>query len=66
MNRAISLLLLLSLLFFSASTGSSTECDCSIYPFKPNPPCYGHCVGKLSSQKNVDLSTVKGKNVKVS
>lgn len=51
---------LLSLLFlFSAAGVSATECDCSNYPFQPNPPCYGICVEQLSSQKNIDLTDVK-------
>lgn len=49
---------LLPLLFFTASA-SATDCDCSIYPFKPNPPCYSMCVAKLSSKGNTELSGVK-------
>ena len=48
-----------------ASSGPSmaqsvSVCDCTSYPFKPNPPCFGSCVGKLSSTRNPDLSGVKG------
>lgn len=38
---------------------SADDCDCSNYPFRPNPPCYGICVAKLVTQKNADLTTVK-------
>lgn len=55
MNKfVLSLMLLLA-----AANVSAAECDCSKYPFKPNPPCYGLCVAKLSSQRDIDLSTVK-------
>lgn len=30
------------------------------YPFKPNPPCFGSCVGKLASAPHSDLTSVKG------
>lgn len=39
---------------------SAAVCDCTSYPFKPNPPCFGSCVGKLASARNPDLSSVKG------
>ncbi len=42
-----------------AAVVSAAECDCSSYPFKPNPPCFGICVARLSSHKNMDLSAVK-------
>lgn len=53
------------LLYFTTSV-SATECDCSIYPFKPNPPCYSMCVAKLSSKTNIDLSSVKNIDPEVS
>ena len=56
MKRIVPLVLLLLL---SSSSVLAVECDCTIYPFKPNPPCYSACVAKLSSQKNIDLSAVK-------
>lgn len=36
----------------------ASECDCTTFPFKPSPPCYGRCVEKLST-KTSDLSAVK-------
>lgn len=39
---------------------SHVTCDCTSYPFKPNPPCFGSCVGKLTSTRSPDLSAVKG------
>lgn len=44
------------------STGAptATTCDCTSYPFKPNPPCFGTCVGHLSRTPDPDLSAVKG------
>jgi hypothetical protein len=39
---------------------ADSDCDCTTYPFKPNPPCYSLCVAKLSAQKDGDLSKIKG------
>lgn len=44
----------------AAGSASTVACDCTSYPFRPNPPCFGACVGKLASSPNPDLSTVKG------
>lgn len=44
----------------TAASGSTVACDCTSYPFKPNPPCFGACVGKLASSPSPDLSGVKG------
>lgn len=46
-------------LFLLTVAVSATECDCSSYPFKPNPPCYGICISNLSSSKNINLTNVK-------
>ena len=35
-------------------------CDCTSYPFKPNPPCFGSCVKKLASAPHSELTSVKG------
>jgi hypothetical protein len=50
------------ILFFlcASSAIAAPECDCTTYPFKPNPPCYGHCIGKLLSKKDIDLFAIKG------
>lgn len=70
--KALCVVLLASLSFACAAQSSSTlfpkpaasapmvSCDCTSYPFKPNPPCYGSCVGKLARSPNPDLSSVKG------
>lgn len=42
------------------------QCDCTTYPFKPNPPCYGTCVKRLSANKDIDLSKVKNLDAGVS
>ena len=44
----------------ASATSKLTSCDCTSYPFRPNPPCFGLCVGKLAEAKNPDLSSVKG------
>lgn len=61
MKKVVSLLLL----YFTTCV-SATECDCSIYPFKPNPPCYRMCVANLSSGKDIDLSNIKNIDPEVS
>jgi hypothetical protein len=48
-----------SLLSLFAATVSAKECNCSTYPFTPNPPCFRICVKALSLDTNADLSTVK-------
>ncbi len=57
--------LILPLVFLTAGV-SAEECDCSTYPFKPNPPCYSACVAKLSSTTDIDLSSVKNMDPEVS
>jgi hypothetical protein len=42
------------------SAAPTVSCDCTSYPFKPNPPCFGSCVGKLASTPTPDLAAVKG------
>lgn len=47
------------------------NCDCTSYPFKPNPPCFGHCVAFLSAKsqsnavavRNIDPGVSVGINV---
>lgn len=48
-----------------SSAGLASDCDCTNYPFKPNPPCYGKCVALLS-KKDVDLSSIKGMDANIS
>lgn len=43
-----------------AASSPVVSCDCTSYPFKPNPPCFGSCVGKLASSTNPDFAAVKG------
>lgn len=50
----------------STTVLAEDNCDCTMYPFKPNPPCYGQCVKHLSAEKNVDLSKVKNIDAGVS
>ncbi len=35
------------------------SCDCMVYPFVPNPPCYDKCTSYLKINKNIDLSKIK-------
>lgn len=35
------------------------ECDCTEYPFKPNPPCFNLCVAKLSAKPVSEAAVVK-------
>lgn len=37
------------------------DCDCTKVPFKPNPPCFGICVGKLLGHATLtELTTLFG------
>jgi len=37
------------------------DCDCTIVPFKPNPPCFERCAAKILSQANFEqLTTIFG------
>lgn len=47
------------LLSLFAGAVSGKECNCSIYPFEPNPPCFRICVKALSLDTSKDLSSVK-------
>lgn len=62
MRKAIIPLLAL----LSTSALAEEECDCTTYPFKPNPPCYGRCVEALSAKTDTDLSKVKNLDAGVS
>ncbi|MCK4587295.1 MAG: hypothetical protein KAU29_08130 [Gammaproteobacteria bacterium] len=42
-----------------AINANAVECDCTKYPFKPNPPCYGKCVAKFTSNGRMDITKVK-------
>jgi len=48
-------LITLGLLF----PGVAVACDCTTYPFMPNPPCYSQCVAWLTKNKQISLSSVK-------
>jgi hypothetical protein len=45
---------------FKLSAALAAECDCTTYPFRPNPPCYGRCVEVLSGSDGASVSSVKG------
>lgn len=51
----------MALVAFSAYTALAfaENCDCSTYPFKPNPPCFGHCVAILSAKTPADAVAVR-------
>lgn len=46
----------LAILFILAIVGISKgqKCDCTIYPFKPNPPCYDKCTANILATANKD------------
>jgi len=40
---------------------SFADCDCTIVPFKPDPPCFQKCAGKILSEASVtQLTTIMG------
>jgi hypothetical protein len=45
-------LVLLALLFTGTSVLAAEQCDCTIYPFKPDPPCAQMCSAKLLAGSN--------------
>jgi len=49
----------LALLILFVGSNGAYACDCSSYPFKPNPPCYGDCVGLLAKDRSIDLKSIK-------
>ena len=51
--------LLFTISLLTANSTCAQACDCSSYPFKPNPPCYGKCVAKLSESKDTDLTRIR-------
>lgn len=55
MKHALLCLALLSV----AGASAAKDCDCSEYPFKPNPPCYGECVARLSAKPPSDAAAIK-------
>ena len=54
------------LVLIATKVVAEDKCDCTIYPFKPNPPCYGECVKALSANTDTDLSKVKNLDAGVS
>lgn len=47
------------LMLFTPMTAKAAECDCTTYPFRPNPPCYGQCVERLSAKPGGRFSNVR-------
>ena len=50
---------LCAIVLASALPASAQDCDCTVYPFRPNPPCYKQCVAKLSADRSL-LGDVRG------
>ena len=49
-----------ALAFIGATSFSMVyACDCTTYPFSPNPPCYGQCVSKLAAEGDGAIASVK-------
>ena len=38
---------------------AAEDCDCTSYPFKPNPPCFSQCVAKQSAKPPAESGNVK-------
>lgn len=47
------------IIIFAPINAYAVECDCTKYPFKPNPPCYGMCIAKFTSNTHMDITKVK-------
>ena len=46
-------------LLLAANAATAQTCDCTAYPFKPNPPCFGQCVAQLSSKPASEPEGIK-------
>jgi hypothetical protein len=46
-------------LMWCAGLAFAEDCNCSSYPFKPNPPCFSHCVASLSAKIPTESGKVK-------
>lgn len=47
------------LLFLLIESARAIACDCTSYPFKPNPPCYSECVEHLIKDKQILLRSIR-------
>jgi hypothetical protein len=52
------LLLAIGMLTTFEAAAFAQDCDCTAYPFKPNPPCFGQCVAKLSAKPPAESGNV--------
>ena len=53
-------IIVLVLLSFT-SPGIAADCDCTIFPFKPDPPCFDICTAKhLAVATASELKTIAG------
>jgi hypothetical protein len=39
--------------------GHAQQCNCTSYPFKPDPPCFGMCAEKLTARPVSETAAVK-------
>ena len=54
MNKALPLLLI------GMAIAHADECNCHIYPFTPNPPCFQNCVVSLVRHPEISLKSIRG------
>lgn len=46
-------------------SASSATCECTKYPFEPNPPCFQVCLKKIYTDSSFRLESVKDLDPKV-
>jgi hypothetical protein len=47
------------LVLLFVTEGNAQKCDCTIYPFRPDPPCFSTCMASLIS----NISEQDAKNI---
>lgn len=48
------IILIIILVFMSAQTIMAEDCNCTIFPFKPDPPCFNVCAARLIDKAAVE------------
>jgi hypothetical protein len=52
-------LFVLGIAFAMSPAAHAQTCDCTLYPFRPNPPCFSLCVANLSTRPMADTAAVR-------
>ena len=59
--RVLRLLSVFILVLLFVTVGNAQECDCTIYPYRPDPPCFSICTaGLISNISEQDARNILG------